>query len=78
MPGEFCEMSTIVPRDLVERLVGGDDVHDRAVIEHQFISREQHHGLWEVYENVIPVRQVDGLASQMALVMLQYSRAERR
>jgi hypothetical protein len=78
MPGNFRKMSAIAPLDFVERLVGGDDTHDRAVVEHQLISREQHHGFWKIYENVISVRQVDGLTTQMALVKLQYGRTERR
>jgi hypothetical protein len=78
MPGEFGKMSAIVPGNFVERLVSSDDAHDCTVVENQLISREQHDGLWKVYENVIPVCQGDGLAPQMALIVLQYGRTERR
>lgn len=76
MPGEFRKVSAIASRDFVEGLVSGDDAHNRTVVEHQLISGDQNHGIWKVYENVIPIRQVDGLAPQMAFVVLQYGRAK--
>src|SRR3569623_37011 len=71
MPGELRKMRAIVPRNFVEQLVSGDNNHDRTVLEHQLIFGEQYHGLWKIYENAISVRQIDGLAPQMAFIVLQ-------
>lgn len=78
MPGQMRQMHRILPKNLVERLIGGGDLDTATIAENQRVAGVEHHGLRQVDHNLAAIDQFDEPTTQVAFIMLQDGAARNR